>query len=377
MASQITALPSYLSAYVVPGLYYAELPESLMVPNGSPLWSSKWKDDYISRSAIQSLQKDGHVQIESGRTHLNHQEIAKIWGRTLNLRTKTSLDADINVEHTFARQCHEKACKIAASFFQDSSPTVWTPNDFETFFKTVHKAMLDPDLDKDQMPGEYRSQFMIIYSQTNGLGSIGFHDYVNKNSHLIPKLKQFFTECQEHGDFSARLETTALFDDSTKQILRTSIDNVISGRNIPIKMNQYFDFVQKVLSDDTLQLPMKLALIHNEFVGIHPFADGSGRVARLFVNTLLKYVFHEQPIFFDSRREYATAVNEGFKDIRVLANYFQQRMETLNKQRAEAEASGIDPDTYCEILPILSKIQASPIPLPKADLVKYFPYLTS
>ena len=46
-----------------------------------------------------------------------------------------------------------------------------------------------------------------------------------------------------------------------------------------------------------------------QFVKIHPFADGNGRLSRIFMNMVLIQMGH-QPIEFSDRRPYLQAVGE-------------------------------------------------------------------
>ena len=71
---------------------------------------------------------------------------------------------------------------------------------------------------------------------------------------------------------------------------------------------QVNDKIDKVEGDDILALA---ADVHYNFVNIHPFADGNGRVSRLLMNYIMLY--HHQPlikIFTEDRITYINALNE-------------------------------------------------------------------
>ncbi|MDD2386914.1 MAG: Fic family protein [Bacteroidales bacterium] len=77
------------------------------------------------------------------------------------------------------------------------------------------------------------------------------------------------------------------------------IDELI--KNINNKLNQSLD------ENDILKLA---ADVHYNLVNIHPFADGNGRLSRLFMNYILMY--HNQAfvkIFTEDRAEYIDALN--------------------------------------------------------------------
>lgn len=71
------------------------------------------------------------------------------------------------------------------------------------------------------------------------------------------------------------------------------------------KVNQLIDGLKN--EDEILQLA---ADIHYNLVNIHPFADGNGRLSRLFMNYILMY--HNQPfvkVFTEDRTEYIESLN--------------------------------------------------------------------
>jgi Fic family protein len=60
-----------------------------------------------------------------------------------------------------------------------------------------------------------------------------------------------------------------------------------SPEETPGRMAELVQWLRAEMSAPTLPLPMLLARLHQDFVGIHPFDDGNGRVARLLVNYVL------------------------------------------------------------------------------------------
>lgn len=84
------------------------------------------------------------------------------------------------------------------------------------------------------------------------------------------------------------------------------------------KINQRID---AVLDEEVLKLA---ADIHYRLVDIHPFGDGNGRTARLFMNYIQLY--HKEPlikIFTQDRKEYLHALNytDEKKDVEIFRKF--------------------------------------------------------
>ena len=93
----------------------------------------------------------------------------------------------------------------------------------------------------------------------------------------------------------------------------------------PAEMSDFVIWLRGELEAPTLQLPMLLARAHHEFVRIHPFDDGNGRVVRLLLNYLLLRA-GLLPIVVKSRdrRGYLTAIAlADAGDLTSLASYFE------------------------------------------------------
>jgi len=79
--------------------------------------------------------------------------------------------------------------------------------------------------------------------------------------------------------------------------------------------------IDNVSGEDILKLA---ADMHYNLVNIHPFADGNGRVSRLFMNYICLY--HDEPlikIFTEDRKEYLDALHrtDTEKDINIFTNF--------------------------------------------------------
>lgn len=83
-------------------------------------------------------------------------------------------------------------------------------------------------------------------------------------------------------------------------------------------MNNLFDWLKK--NKDTIHPLILASVFHYEFVFIHPFSDGNGRMARLWHNTLLykwKNIFEYLPIeskIHKYQKEYYQAIEESHQN---------------------------------------------------------------
>ncbi len=81
---------------------------------------------------------------------------------------------------------------------------------------------------------------------------------------------------------------------------------------VPTLLEQFFEIensrIDKTTNKDLINLS---ADVHYNFVNIHPFGDGNGRMTRLLMNYIQLY--HNQPLikkFTEDRSEYIDAINE-------------------------------------------------------------------
>ncbi len=91
----------------------------------------------------------------------------------------------------------------------------------------------------------------------------------------------------------------------------------------PAAMADFIVWLRRELEVPTLPLPMLLARTHHEFIRIHPFDDGNGRVVRLLLNYVLLHA-ELLPIVVKSRerRGYLTAIAlADAGDLMPLASY--------------------------------------------------------
>jgi Fic family protein len=83
-------------------------------------------------------------------------------------------------------------------------------------------------------------------------------------------------------------------------------------KKVPELIEKLIEFVNPLLikSKDASEILKLAADVHYNLVNIHPFADGNGRLSRLFMNYILMY--HNQPfvkVFTEDRAKYISALN--------------------------------------------------------------------
>jgi len=67
----------------------------------------------------------------------------------------------------------------------------------------------------------------------------------------------------------------------------------VTPSQIAIQIQQLLDNASFWIENDTYEWPELSARLHHKMVEIHPFANGNGRFARIWINEVLKY--HGQP----------------------------------------------------------------------------------
>lgn len=131
------------------------------------------------------------------------------------------------------------------------------------------------------------------------------------------------------------------------RLILSKIDDINAGkyRNIPVKiagtdvklphhahisylMKEFVDWLHRENPDH----PVKISAdAHFKLVGIHPFVDGNGRLARLLMNLLLMQEGYP-PAFIrkEDRRAYINSIEKGQKEGR-LDDYYNLISEAVNR----------------------------------------------
>jgi hypothetical protein len=112
------------------------------------------------------------------------------------------------------------------------------------------------------------------------------------------------------------------------------------------------NFNNKINNLSGTDLLFFLSQTQKDFVGIHPFADGNGRVSRNVVEYVLLSLDLPPPIFenmdedlYSTEAQWAQKIGEGMK----------RSLEILKKCQDQPEVPG------CKNVPLHSSLQPSPI----------------
>lgn len=109
------------------------------------------------------------------------------------------------------------------------------------------------------------------------------------------------------------------------------------------RMRALVDWLRQELTSPTLPIAACVAKLHHDFVLIHPFDDGNGRVARLLVNyVLIRNGYLPLIVRTDEKEAYLTALRlADAGELSALMTYLQRRLEwslELGIKAAKAES---------------------------------------
>lgn len=120
---------------------------------------------------------------------------------------------------------------------------------------------------------------------------------------------------------------------------------------VPAKMSALLDWYNSVKDIDSLHPLVIAAIFHHEFVAIHPFDDGNGRMGRILMNfTLMHKGYPPIVIPLKKRKEYYQALGMAdFKDFLPLAEHLAEHLMTsLKIMYSGASGNPIEPYQWDE-----------------------------
>ncbi len=99
---------------------------------------------------------------------------------------------------------------------------------------------------------------------------------------------------------------------------------------VPSRMNSLLDWYNLVKDSGELHPLVIAAIFHHEFVAIHPFDDGNGRMGRILMNfTLMREGYPPIVVPLKKRKEYYQALGMAdFKDFLPLTEYLAEHLMT-------------------------------------------------
>lgn len=183
-------------------------------------------------------------------------------------------------------------------------------------------------------------------------------------------------------------KVVANYPDGTQKI----IFNTTEPHLVESEMNELIDWTNQELEKEEIHPLVIIALFIYEFLSIHPFQDGNGRLSRLLTNLLLlksdyqfiQYVSFEN-IIEQKKKTYYEALMSGQKDrnsenerVNAWIIFFLDCLETLihrleQKYDLLKSKGGYLNDRQKKIMEFISLHQ----PIKLADLVQAMPQITS
>jgi Fic family protein len=115
----------------------------------------------------------------------------------------------------------------------------------------------------------------------------------------------------------------------------------------PAKMQELMDWYSKTVNNKIVHPVVVAALFHHQFVSIHPFDDGNGRLSRILMNLILmQNGFPPVVIKMDDRQNYYALLNRADNNDKwPFIEYIAERLQSSLKLYLKAASGGdIDED---------------------------------
>jgi len=146
-------------------------------------------------------------------------------------------------------------------------------------------------------------------------------------------LKESFWKYAETADGqSTRKEIIPGQYKTTPNSVRQASGEIMSFASVeetPSRMSDLVTWLRQELTSPTLPIAACIAKLHHDFIVIHPFEDGNGRVARLLVNyVLMRSGYLPLIVRTDEKEAYLTALRlADAGELSALMTYLQRRLE--------------------------------------------------
>jgi prophage maintenance system killer protein len=154
----------------------------------------------------------------------------------------------------------------------------------------------------------------------------------------------------EQNPYEDPIEESKSLPRPCKDLIKTYFSIAIPPQFLEKKMEEFHEQLKAMLSNPN-SIPIEVAAFaHMRLVKLHPFGDGNGRTARLFMNLILmKYGY--PPLYFYSEQEYDKAVKAGLKDPASFAQYIAAKVslfQSLHKNAQELFSTTKEQEDYIQ-----------------------------
>jgi Fic family protein len=142
------------------------------------------------------------------------------------------------------------------------------------------------------------------------------------NEHLIKKLHGILIRGKRAQPTPWRDEQNVIRDSLSGRIIYLPPE----ARDVPELMKDMVQWVQEALSEK-VPVPLIAALVHYQFVTIHPYYDGNGRTARLLATFILQRHGYGLQGLLSMEEHHARDLNRYYVELAVQAhhNYYEGR----------------------------------------------------
>lgn len=185
----------------------------------------------------------------------------------------------------------------------------------EAFIRGL-KAQKFSDRDKQEVKGYYE----LLENTFNSWQHIPFTE--SKIKHFHNELLKYATKDEHHrGEYKKSENKVEMFDASGKSI--GVIFDTTPAYLTPKQMQELVDWTKEALALKTIHPLLIIGNFLVEFLAIHPFQDGNGRLSRILTNLLMfktgyayaPYVSHEK-LVEDNKADYYVALRRSQKNLK-------------------------------------------------------------
>ncbi len=204
--------------------------------------------------------------------------------------------------------------------------------------------------DKQEVKGYYE----LLENVFNSWKNIRFNESAIKHFHQ--ELLKYVEKDKTHrGEYKKRENKVHMVDEDNKPI--AVLFDTVPAYLTPKQMQELVEWTQKALQEKKYHPLLIVANFLLEFLNIHPFQDGNGRLSRILTNLLLlkegylymPYISHEK-LIEDNKPDYYVALRRSQKTIgtkkenvmpwldfffTIFLKQSQMALELLSKEKVE------------------------------------------
>ena len=198
--------------------------------------------------------------------------------------------------------------------------------------------------DRDQQ--EVQGYFELLNNVFESWRSLNYSEGLIKHFH-IELLKYVEKDALHRGDYKKQENKVHMVDEAGQSV--GILFDTTTAFQTPFAMRELVDWTQRAFAENTYQPLLVIASFLVQFLQIHPFQDGNGRLSRILTNllmlkagyTFMPYVSHEK-IVEDNKPEYYLALRQSQKTFdtpeETIEPWLTFFLDVVHKQTLEALA---------------------------------------